>query len=402
MTESTNTKTIALSELTPCPVRVRLHTEDFIDGIAQSLAGSNSSSNNNHRKVPGIVIARLDNNNISNINNNSKTTSYILDGHARVEGCKKAGIKEIEITELLRLKNEAEVVSEHVRRNLTSAINPLKLATAIAFMQQNGIKEPYESLGISPIMKKAIQVIKRWPKDLRVQFSQFIDSQAGKFSDVHIQPHFFVSFAMVTDENVLRDTIIYVMRYLQNLKEASEFILPGPDQIRIMLESRRSLSSTTTASTTTKMTTTIPSNSGNFRTTATTRPVEEETTSAVSIASGSRSSQQSSSSPSSPTRNIIMPVKHKSHIHCAACGAENIIDLKNGHACKVEQVEGIQVIRDGDGLPVYALSKESIKFLNIDEEGAEFRTVISDKKSEIERLIRAAKPTARFVVLYSE
>lgn len=349
---SSSSSSIALSDLLPCPVRVRIHTDDFIDGIAQSVTSG--------KAVPGIDIARFG------------KKAYIVGGHARVEGYRKAGIDEIEIANELKLKNEAEVVAEHTRRNLSSSLNPVKLTAAVAFLESNGIKDPWAAIGFSDVMRKAILVLKRWPKDVRAQFSQFIDQQAEKFSDVHVPPQFFLAFGHVTDEDLLRRVIAYIIRVLQNAHEASEFSLPGPDQVRLIIDANaRPLSSAPPAAT------------GSFGG----RSVMRETT--------------TSQERREESRDPVLPDKHKSHIRCTACGAENVVDLKNGHACQVEQVGGVQVIRDGEGLPVYALSKKSVEFLNLDS-GGDFKTIMSDNRGEAERIIKTAKPSARFVIILVE
>jgi hypothetical protein len=342
---------MSLADLLPCPVRVRLHTDDFIDGIAQSASGG--------KAVPGIDIARVP---------GMGKKAFIVDGHARVDGYQKAGIDEIEIANELKLKSEAEVVAEHVRRNLSSSVNPLKLTAAITFLESKGVKDASLSVGLSEVMRKAILVLRRWPKDVRAQFSQFLDQQAERFSDVHVPPQFFIALGQVTDDDLLRQVITYIIRVLQNTREANEFSLPGPDQVRLIIESN------------TRQVAAAPA-AGGFGG----RAVQE------TVARERREEP----------RDPVMPDKHKSHIHCTSCGADNVVDLKNGHACQVEQVGGVQVIRDGDGLPVYALSKKSIQFLNLDA-GGEFKTIMSDKKSDAEHIIKNAKPSARFVIILVE
>src|SRR5690606_29424614 len=92
-----HTRTLPVSALLPSPVRVRLHTSQFIDSIASSIEDD--------RPIDGIVVARVGN------------KYYIVDGHARVDAYRAAGLAEVVVSEELALDDVAQVVIEHVKRN---------------------------------------------------------------------------------------------------------------------------------------------------------------------------------------------------------------------------------------------------------------------------------------------
>src|SRR5690606_32380363 len=100
-------KVLAISKLRKCPVRVNLHTEQLIEGIRSSLEEG--------RAVQGITVGLVGD------------TYYIVDGHARVEGCHRAEFVEINVGEVLDVGGVANVVIEHVRRNTRSPMNPIRV-----------------------------------------------------------------------------------------------------------------------------------------------------------------------------------------------------------------------------------------------------------------------------------
>lgn len=374
-------KVLAISSLRASPVRVNLHTEHLIECIRSSVEGG--------RAAPGITVALV-----------GKSLYYIVDGHARVEAYKRAEMEEVNVAEILDLKDETEVLVEHVRRNLRSHLNPLRVAAAAGHLAKAGVQDPFKLLGVSPVMEIAVNVINRWPADMRTRVSKLLDTSAGKFSDVYAPPHFFVAFEELTDkahrgdksaEIQLRDTVTYIAKYLESVSEESEFALPGPDQVYALMSSRRQAIA--------------------GEATALSEGLPEWRASRRERLEGGREEPYSEEDGDEVgyREPLMMPDRNKSLIECTHCGRPQVVDLKTGHACPVESVAGgmIDVIRDGDGLRSYSVSMKAMRFLGLDrpveEVSPDSCTVLAtDKKSEVERLLKSAKPTARFVVIMSQ
>ncbi len=380
-------KVLPISKLRKCPVQVNLHTEQLIEAVRSSLEGG--------RAVPGITVGTVDD------------AYYIVDGHARVEACDRAGFAEVNVGEVLDLGSAANVVIEHVRRNTRSPMNPVKVLGAVAFLLREGVEDPFKALHLPPVMEMAVRTLSRWPGDVRSMVSDLLEKGASRFSDVYAIPHFFAAFEGLSQkvqarekgaEEELRDIVSHVVRYLGSIGDEHEFVLPTPDQILALTRDRkRQIKAAARAA---KLST-------NSRSTARgAAGVEEEE---GDDDSNGGQDEDADSDDVGYKEPLMMPDRNKSVIECTHCGRPQVVDLKTGHVCPVESVAGgmIDVIRDGDGHRSYALSMKAMRFLGLDRPAEEvsparYAVVATDRKSEVERLVRSARPTARFVIITSD
>jgi hypothetical protein len=147
------------------------------------------------RAVPGITVGHVD-----KAASSSHHHYYIVDGHARVEAYQRAEIEEINVAEVLVLESETDVLIEHVRRNLHSPMNPIRVATIAALLAKAQVENPFKALGLSPVMETAVNVLTHWPNDVLTKLSRVLDMNASRFSDVHALPHFFTAFEELTED----------------------------------------------------------------------------------------------------------------------------------------------------------------------------------------------------------
>jgi hypothetical protein len=379
-------KVLAISKLRKCPARVNLHTEQLIEGIRSSLEEG--------RAVQGITVGVVDG------------AYYIVDGHARVDGCERAEFVEINVGEVLDLGSVANVVIEHVRRNTRSPMNPIRVLGAVAFLAKEGVADPFRALRLTPVMETAVRVLLMWPKDVLGKFSDLLEKYASRFSDVYAIPHFFATFEDLSfkaythekgAEEELRDVVLHIMRYLESIGDEREFALPGPDQvIALMRDRRRQIKAAAQAAKSS-----IKERSARKR-----APTKEG---AGREDGGGIEGNDDDSDDVGYKEPVLMPDKNKSMIECTHCGRPQVVDLKTGHVCPVESVAGgmIDVIRDGDGHRSYALSIKAMKFLGLDRpveevSPAKYGVVATDRKSEVDRAIRSAKPASRFVLIIAD
>lgn len=383
-------KVLPISKLRKCPVRVNLHTEQLIEAIRSSLEEG--------RAVQGIAVAAVGN------------TYYIVDGHARVEACDRAGFAEINVGEVLDLASVANVLIEHVRRNTRSPLNPVKVLGVAGLLAKEGVERPLSALRLTPVMEAAVRVLSMWPGDVVGMVSGLLDRKTGRFSDVYAVPHFFAAFEDLSikvsrrekgAEEELRGIMTHIVRYLESIGEEREFAFPGPDQILALMRDRRKL--VKMAAQAAKASATASSTSGN-------------TTRKVGAGRGDRGGADEGGKEDAPGDDevgyeepLMMPDRNKSIIECTQCGRPQVVDLKTGHVCPVESVAGgmIDVIRDGDGHKSYVLSIKAMKFLGLDRpveevSPANYTVVGTDRKGEVERAVKSAKPAARFVLIISE
>lgn len=383
-------KVLPISKLRKCPVRVNLHTEQLIEAIRSSLEEG--------RAVPGITVGAVGG------------AYYIVDGHARVEACDRAEFAEVNVGEVLDLAGAASVVIEHVRRNTRSPMNPVKVLGAVAFLVKEGVEDPFKELHLPPVMEAAVRALSRWPRDVKAMVSDLLDRSAGRFSEVYATPHFFAAFEDLSKkvddhekgaEEELRGIVSHLVRYLESIADEHEFALSTPDQILALTRDRRR----------------------EIKAAAQAAKLSAKARSAARGAAGTEEEDYSEGDGEEDADDdeadgdggvgykepLVMPDRNKSMIECTHCGRPQVVDLKTGHVCPVESVAGgmIDVIRDGDGHRSYALSMKAMKFLGLDRPAEEisparYSVVATDKKSEVERLVRSARPTSRFVVMISD
>lgn len=379
--------TLPIAVLRPSPVRINLHTGHMIDLMADTVMSDG-------RRLPGIIIAYVG------------ETAYIVDGHARVDAYRKVGFQEVNVSEVLHLDGEVEIVREHVMRNQHSSVNPLKVAAAVVFLEKSGTRDAVKTLGLSPVMASAVGIIRAWPADIRTKVSQVLEAQARKFSDVYALPHFFTAFSDLTDrvrrgdraaEEELRSIISYIMSYLESVKDEQEFTLPGPDQISAIMRVRKHRMAMFAAAST--------SSPGSLSKGQSIPPMQSQQ-SRYDGGNGRNDDDMQGKPP------LVFPDKNKSRIQCTHCGKPQVVDLKTGTVCPVEEVplaDGgmIEVIRDGEGRRSYALGPKAVKFLALDRPDDEispsnYVMIATDKRSEVERVLKVAKPEARFVLFMVE
>lgn len=382
-------KVLAISKLRKCPVRVNLHTEQLIEGIRSSLEEG--------RAVQGITVGLIGD------------TYYIVDGHARVEGCQRAEFVEINVGEVLDVGSVANVVIEHVRRNTRSPMNPIRVLGAVAFLAKEGVADPFKALRLTPVMDAAVRVLLMWPRDVLGTFSELLEKCAAKFSDVYAIPHFFTTFEDLSfkayshekgAEEELRDVVTHIVRYLESIGDEREFALPGPDQlIALMRDRRRQIKAAAQAA---RSSSKEMSTSG--RTSREEKPQYEDEKNG-----GANGEDEDGDDGAGYKEPVMMPDSNKSRIECTHCGKPQVVDLKTGHACPVESVAGgtIDVIRDGEGQRSYALSIKAMRFLGLDRpveevSPAKYEVVATDRKSEVDRAIRSARPASRFILIIAD
>lgn len=382
-------KVLAISKLRKCPVRVNLHTEQLLEGIRSSLEEG--------RAVQGITVGLIGD------------TYYIVDGHARVEGCHRAEFVEINVGEVLDVGSVANVVIEHVRRNTRSPMNPIRVLGAVAFLAKEGVADPFKALRLTPVMDAAVRVLLMWPRDILGMFSELLEKCAAKFSDVYAIPHFFTTFEDLSfkaynhekgAEEELRDVVTHIVRYLESIGDEREFALPGPDQVIALMRDRRRQIKAAAQS--------ARSSSKEMSTSGRTSR-NEKSQHGGGGDEGVKGESADVEDDSGYKEPVMMPDSNKSMIECMHCGKPLVVDLKTGHLCPVESVAGgmIDVIRDGEGERSYSLSINAVRFLGLDRPVEEISpakcdVVATDRKSEVERAIRSAQPASRFILIIAD
>lgn len=402
-----HTRTLPISALLPSPVRARLHTSSFIDGIAASIEAD--------RPVDGIVVARVGNSN----------KYYIVDGHARVDAYMAAELAEVAVSEELVLDDVAQVVVEHIKRNTTSPLNPLEVANAVAFLAKHGIKDPYAAIPLGEVMKRAVQLILgAYGTELRAMLQKYLREKAAIFPDVDVLPHFFIAVYETCSSDIppgrddrerkeevqrrMRTLIESILGYLNMLRAQERFVFPTPDQVIAMsasLKQRKTLSAIVAAPALSAVETAAVHKKKAVTGGAGGRVMLEEY--------GGYDGGDGSGGGSGEIKKdggVLLPDNNKSFVNCIHCGKQQVIDLSTGTACRIENFGPVNVIREGGdgngggggGRNVYCLSQKHVEFLGL-ASGAvdvdDVKQLVTDRKSEVEKFLKKVSIATRFVVI---
>ncbi|HEX7031949.1 MAG TPA: ParB/RepB/Spo0J family partition protein [Nitrososphaera sp.] len=402
-----HTHTLPLSDLLPSPVRVRLHTSQFIDSIGASIEADHP--------IDGIVVARVGN------------KSYIVDGHARVDAYRAAGLAEVVVSDELVLDDIAQVVIEHVKRNITSPINPLNVANAIAFLAKHGVSDPYAAIPLGEVMKRAVQLILgTYDTELRVMLQKYLAEKAAVFPDIEVLPHFFIAVYETCSSDIpsgrdererkeeiqrrMRSLIENILSYLNMLRAQERFVFPTPDQVIAMaasLKQRKTLADMMPTPTSS------PSPAAVHRATAAAggRAVlkyggsdadgddDGSDNAAFNLPVAGTEDRES-------TNRVLLPDNNKSIIHCLHCGRQQVIDMSTGAVCRIEEFGPVNVIRgDGDGNnggEVFYLSPRHVEFLGLASGTVDLddvKQLVTDRKSEVEKFLEKVSIATKFVII---
>jgi hypothetical protein len=414
MASPSKPRILPISSLRKSPVRVNLHTEQMIEAIRASVEEG--------RAVLGITVAL-----VGKAAPSSSHHYYIVDGHARVEAYQRAEIEEINIAEVLDLESETDVLIEHVIRNLHSPMNPIKVAAIAALLAKAKVENPFKALGLSPVMETAVNVLTHWPNDVLTKLSRVLDMNASRFSDVYALPHFFTAFEELTEkirrgdkdaEEELRGVISYISQYLESIGHENEFTLPSPDQVYALMRGRKQRMAAAASAGAMAASASPPQEAARSSPSSSSSTIRKPTSKKAVVQNdedeegNKEGTGKDAGGEDSDVRYkapLLMPDRNKSIIQCTHCGRPQVVDLKTGHACPLETVADgmIEVIRDGDGKKAYILGMKATRFLGLnrpieDISPSKYSVLATDRKSDVERMLRSAKPTSRFVVIVSD
>jgi hypothetical protein len=408
-----------ISELLPSPVRVRLHTSQFIDGIASEIKAD--------RPVGGIVVARVG-------DGTGDRRYYIVDGHARVDAHRAEGLVEVAVGEELVLGSVADVVAEHVKRNTTSSLNPLYVANAVAFLAKEGVADPYAAVpSLSEVMKRAVQLILgAYDAELRAMLQKYLMEKAAVFHDIEVLPHFFIAVYEACSGDLppgkdererkeevqrrMRTLIENILGYLNLLRTQERFVFPTPDQvmgIAATLKQKKALSAPGGAAAQLRQPAARLAYGGEVGLAVESDDGGDDSndddgdnvTVAGGGGSGSGGGRSRTDGYAGTGTGVIFPDNNKSVVNCVHCGKQQVIDLSTGAACRIEEFGPVRVIRDdsnGGGQPVFCLSPRQAEFLGL-VSGAvdvdDVKQLVTDRKSEVERFLKKVSIATRFVVI---
>ncbi len=385
-------RVLPISALTQCPVRVRLHTQSFVEGIVSSLEAD--------KPVQGIVVASVGD------------KKYIVDGHARVDAYRAAGLAEVIVDEELVFSDVSMVVAEHVNRNATSTLNPLSMANAVAYLVKHGVKDPYSALPMGQAMKRAVQLILgAYDAGTRAMLQKYLLEKSAVFPDVDIPPQFFIAVYECSNdasagkgeqerrENVrqrMKVLVQYILDYMSLMRTHERFVFPTPDQIVAMaaaLKQKKAFPQPGMQ----------PQQAVVSAGTGSSTSLEEYSGGDGDGDDGGNDIGNGFSAAGQAFRKAVLPDGNKSVVSCIHCGKEQVIDLSTGAVCRIEDYGPVRVIKDDSGgKEIFCLSQQHADYLGLSSgtiDVDDIKQLVTDRKSEVEKFLKKVSIATRFVVI---
>ena len=343
---------IALEKLNPCPIRVTIHTEKMLEQIAMTAKADFES-------IPPIAVADVNGN------------YYIVDGHTRVEGCRRVGVTELQ-ARIKKVERIEDVILWHIRLNRHSTFNPLVLYQVLK-NEDTPEEEIAGKYWLDVSLVRTVLTIQNFSDEAYHEASKRIESIAKKYSTVFVPQYVIEAIARAPKEQQLA-----VMQYaFINLNEPEhKFSYRTYDDLEYML-SMYELKERDPA----VFERDNHEGAGSVK--------NEE-----SVAEGhERSDEIVATTKRVPTatreeaKQIIGSVPHLAFLKCE-CGREYVVNRKTLTISPVEHKDDVISIKGDRGMQFFAMPIEIAQYLEL-QEGDKIRCYpFSSGSKEKERVLK--------------
>lgn len=150
---------------------------------------------------------------------------YIIDGHARVEAFKRAGLSYIQ-AKIHKLKSKDDVIINHIRYNKHSAFNPIILYEAIK--DENDIFKAAKKYWLDVEEIKAVLAIAKLGEEAYNSLKMYIEILSKRFDNVYIPPYIIRTLAKIPIE-YQKDVVDYI--FINIDRPENRFSFPEEDSI---------------------------------------------------------------------------------------------------------------------------------------------------------------------------
>ncbi|MEM2922897.1 MAG: ParB/RepB/Spo0J family partition protein [Candidatus Nitrosocaldus sp.] len=168
---------------------VTLSTHPLIRSIADELKRSKDASS-----IQPIVVGEVNG------------EYYILDGYARVQACRMANVKSIRAY-VIKLNSKEDAQIWHIRFNIRSTLNVLKLYEAI---KSNVNDEDYicSKYGMDRMMVRLLQRLERIKGRAYTKLQMYMNSIIAKFNRIPSIPYYIIVLISELDDEELQEKAV--------------------------------------------------------------------------------------------------------------------------------------------------------------------------------------------------
>ena len=324
-------KTIDLSKLKPCPVKVTFYTDKlFRDLVAVAKT--------HPEQIEPIAVAILGD------------SQYIVNGHLRVKALESAG-HDTASAYFIPVKEIADVVRLHLELNAHGSINPIKMLDAVQFLEKHHAEQS--------ISKRYLELSKKklYPK-IRDEWEEFLTDACRKYTNVELPIHVIEKIAEFSSEKEQLTATTVIIDSMKNVKDR-KFIFPGPSDLEIILLSI------------------APKH--NEKEVIVFEPEESE-------------KEKWPKLNKKEAEDLVNGSSHNSIVQCK-CGNKLLLNTKTHAVSSVTDDAKNQCIKleeEDQSKPVYALPPSSIEFLQVGS-GDSLRFLKIKSKRELEKFAKSIK-----------
>lgn len=197
------------------PICVTLHSAKMIERIAAMACDPTERG-----RFSPIKVAAL------------KDSLFIVDGHARVEGLRMAGVDAVDAF-VHQAESIDEVLALHLRSNHHSPLNPFKIIDVINFMLERG-EHPIHivrKLQLGEHLTKLVgcRIIDQQAKN---RLEDFIERLSLRYSNVVIPPY-FAELVCKLPQKIQLDVVEQFIAIMDTTLPDRKFAFPGPETLEI-------------------------------------------------------------------------------------------------------------------------------------------------------------------------
>lgn len=152
---------------------------------------------------------------------------YIIDGHARVEAFKRAGLSYIQAN-IHELNDKEEVVVNHIRYNKHSMFNPLMLYEALKDEDEKDLYKIAKKYWLDVEEVRTILSISKLGEEAYNSLKYYIDLLCKKFDNVYI-PHYIIKTLSKIPIEHQKEVVDYI--FINIDRPENRFSFPEEDSI---------------------------------------------------------------------------------------------------------------------------------------------------------------------------
>lgn len=388
--EYNKTDTIKVSTLKESPVQIRLHTDKFIEEMAKELKKKSKAKED----IQPICVANLDG------------ETYIVDGHARVLACKQAGITEIP-AQTIEVSSLVDIVTEHVRRNMNSHVDPIKVFDAVAYLEKSGIgyDEAVSALRLSIPFVNAVTNQKRISPEALDLLREFIEKRLKKEQNTpYVAPHVFRFIARYSNAESQKWFVEKLVEYLERLIQQKKFSVPSISEMEnLVQEFGKDPSEIEAEKERVKKGIVVFQEVDGKRNSSSGTVIlhDDNEPKIVEIEDPDPEETKRERELYQRAEDILPNIPYHALLSCKNCGTDYAVDMKNEVFAPIKETESVISTQGDESEQLYSLPKRYVRFLE-----PESRTIKFFEFNSIDELKKLkevpAKSGTRYLVIVAE